>query len=341
MEGINWSLLFDWYETHKRAIPWRSNPKIFWVWLGEIMSQQTRLSVVIPKFTVFIQHIPTIESCATAPTAHLEALWSGLGYYNRVRLLQKACQTIVQSPAVPSTYATWLQVPGCGPYTAGMIASLCFQENVPAIDGNVLRVFARLYGWTQDSKSPVLHKQIEHVVMGMTPSSCGVRDFGSRNQAIIEFGAMFCTKANPQCSVCFLNSYCQAYQTQQVSQIPKVMPKIYTKLTVALSIYVCHTEQGVWYGVIKRPADSLLLKNHVGFATSYESLGDRTPNYAFKHSIMSYKLDCLVYIITVADMDATQIDIGVSFMWYQKPDMDSVLVANLDKKAWFLYDNAV
>ena len=147
--------LLDWYATHRRSLPWRDNPTPYHVWLSEIMLQQTRVEAVRGYYDRFLTALPDISTLAKAGEDTCLKLWEGLGYYSRVRNLRKAAIQIMteHGGCMPRTSSDLQKLAGIGPYTSAAIASICFGERIPAIDGNLLRVFARMTGYDQDIKS--------------------------------------------------------------------------------------------------------------------------------------------------------------------------------------------
>lgn len=165
--------LLRWYHSHARILPWRENPNPYFVWISEIMLQQTRVEAVKPYFDRFISALPTVESLAEVPENELLKLWEGLGYYNRARNLQKAAQEIVinYDGKLPANYKKLLFLPGIGPYTAGAIASIAYQIPVPAVDGNVLRVITRLLASRDDIMKEKTRKKIESYLAQVIPAN--------------------------------------------------------------------------------------------------------------------------------------------------------------------------
>ncbi len=194
-------LLLPWFAEHKRNLPWREDRQPYHVWLSEIMLQQTRVEAVKGYYARFLAALPDIASLAQAEETLLLKLWEGLGYYSRVRNLQKAAQEIVKLGAFPTEHAEILRLPGIGPYTAGAIASICFEEPTPAVDGNVLRVLSRLLCRT------VERKEAETLLRPVYPEAhCG--DF---TQALMELGATACVpNGAPHCEDCPLRELCGA-----------------------------------------------------------------------------------------------------------------------------------
>lgn len=216
--------LLRWYHSQARILPWRENPQPYYVWISEIMLQQTRVEAVKPYFDRFITAIPTIESLATIPESELLKLWEGLGYYNRARNLQKAAQQIIDEydGTLPADFNQLLSLSGIGRYTAGAIASIAYQIPVPAVDGNVLRVIARLLASRADIMKEKTRRTIEELLQKIIPSN----DAGNFNQALMELGAMICLpKGAVKCTVCPLKQLCLSFSENCTDQIPVKTPK--------------------------------------------------------------------------------------------------------------------
>lgn len=212
-------LLSDWYSAHYRPLPWRDEPTPYHVWVSEIMLQQTRIEAVLPYYRRFIDTLPTIADLAKAPTEVLLKLWEGLGYYSRVRNMQKAAQIVVNdyNSELPADYDALLALPGIGPYTAGAIASIAYDIPVPAVDGNVMRVLARLTADDTDVLSNEGKKKFAAVAWDLTPE----REAGRFNQALMELGETVCVpNGKPKCDVCPLRSECEAYRIGNAAQLP-------------------------------------------------------------------------------------------------------------------------
>ena len=211
--------LLKWYDSNKRVLPWRENPTPYRVWVSEIMLQQTRVEAVKPYFDRFMAALPDTRSLAAAPEDVLLKLWEGLGYYNRVRNLQKAAVRIVNEYAgvMPSQYEELLTLSGIGSYTAGAIASIAYGRRVPAVDGNVLRVLARIQRLEEDILLPVVKKKTEEALLQIMPERSG--DF---NQAMMEIGATVCIpNGAPRCNCCPLAELCLAREAGVQTEYPK------------------------------------------------------------------------------------------------------------------------
>jgi A/G-specific adenine glycosylase len=210
--------LLQWYRIHQRDLPWRRDQDPYKIWVSEVMLQQTRVETVIPYFHRFLERFPTLEALAAADEADVIKAWEGLGYYSRVRNLHAAVKEVVEKHGgkVPDTLETISQLKGVGPYTAGAILSIAYNRRVPAVDGNVLRVFSRLFASTDDIARVQTRKKMETWAYHLIPES-NPRDF---NQALMELGAMVCTPTSPSCATCPVRSDCLAYEKGMQHDLP-------------------------------------------------------------------------------------------------------------------------
>lgn len=216
--------LLAWYDTHARILPWREEPTPYRVWVSEIMLQQTRVEAVKPYFERFIEALPDIDALAHASEDTLRKLWEGLGYYHRVSNMKKAAiQCMEQHDGkLPSTYEGLLKLSGIGTYSAGAIASIAFKQSVPAVDGNVLRVFARVWIMEDDILKESTKKKFQKMLMDVIPKDRP----DAFNQAVMEIGAMVCVpNAAPKCHICPLAPHCKGYQQGVMNQLPNKASK--------------------------------------------------------------------------------------------------------------------
>ena len=225
--------LLAWYALNQRDLPWRRSRDPYAIWVSEIMLQQTRVAVVVDRYQVFMTSFPTLESLASADEQEVLALWSGLGYYRRARMLLKAAQFIVnqQCGSLPSNSAELRLLPGIGAYTAAAIASIAFGEPVAVVDGNVERVLCRLQGWAfgTGAGTAALKRKIQDLATQLLdPSQPG--DF---NQAMMELGASLCLPRNPQCLVCPLAADCKT--KGEHATVPRA-PMLSREVAHALSV---------------------------------------------------------------------------------------------------------
>ncbi|MCI8599653.1 MAG: A/G-specific adenine glycosylase [Lachnospiraceae bacterium] len=215
--------LMDWYKKHARVLPWRDEPDAYRVWVSEIMLQQTRVEAVKPYFQHFLKELPTIQDLAQVEEERLLKLWEGLGYYNRVRNMQKAAVMIVEQYGgkMPSDYEKILALPGIGSYTAGAIASIAFGIPRPAVDGNVLRVLSRVLKSYEDIMKQSVRRKMEKEVQAVIPKGHA----GDFNQALIELGAIVCVpNGAPKCQECPLSGMCKARIDGVAQELPKKTP---------------------------------------------------------------------------------------------------------------------
>lgn len=211
--------LLPWYATHRRDLPWRQNQEPYRVWLSEIMLQQTRVEAVKGYYARFLQHLPTIEALANASEEELLKLWEGLGYYSRVRNLQKAARQIMErhGGVFPRGYDEVRGLAGIGAYTAGAICSICFELPTPAVDGNVLRVLSRLTASTAPITDEKVKREAAQTLAAIYPEGhCG--DF---TQALMELGATVCLpNGAPLCESCPLSDLCAAAKQGKQREYP-------------------------------------------------------------------------------------------------------------------------
>lgn len=223
--------LLDWYHHNRRDLPWRHTKDPYRIWVSEIMLQQTRVEAVKPYYARFMDELPTVQDLASVSEEKLLKLWEGLGYYSRARNLQKAARTIVERyhGELPDAYSELRKLSGIGDYTAGAIASIAFGERVPAIDGNVLRVLARVTGSYDDIMQPQTKKRWQEELQPSVPEAAG--DF---TQAMIELGATVCVpNGEAKCASCPLSPFCVAQQEHLLDELPvrsakkprKIVPK--------------------------------------------------------------------------------------------------------------------
>lgn len=216
--------LLEWYRDNRRQLPWRDQNNAYYTWVSEIMLQQTRVEAVKPYFKRFIGELPDIQALAACPEEKLMKLWEGLGYYNRVRNMQLAAQTVVSTYGgkLPASYKQLLELKGIGNYTAGAIASIAYQIPVPAVDGNVLRVLSRITEDRQDIMKQSVRRQAEEKLQEVIPQECP----GDFNQAMMELGAVVCVPNGPaRCEDCPIAKFCLAYQHGIVEELPVKAPK--------------------------------------------------------------------------------------------------------------------
>jgi A/G-specific adenine glycosylase len=212
------SRLLTWYDQHAAHLPWRQSTDPYRVWLSEIMLQQTQVETVIPYYERFLTQYPSIQALAAAPLDDVLKIWEGLGYYSRARNLHRLAQIVTgeMDGTFPTTAAELQKLPGIGRYTAGAIASIAFGESVPVVDGNVIRVFARLTDLAEDVTRPAEKARLWRLAEDWLPE----KRPGDYNQALMELGRRICKPRNPLCDACPLRVYCRAFRNQTQAERP-------------------------------------------------------------------------------------------------------------------------
>ncbi len=210
--------LLDWFDAEFRELPWRQTRDPYKIWVSEVMLQQTQVKTVIPYYQRFVAALPVVASLAAADLSQVLKLWEGLGYYARARNMKKAAEQIVRehSGVFPKSMKEIERLPGIGEYTAAAVASIAFGTAVPAIDGNVSRVLARLFFIHENPKTPSGHRTIK----GLAERLLDRERPGDFNQAMMELGAVICTPRRPQCPLCPVKSFCDAFVRGMQEHVP-------------------------------------------------------------------------------------------------------------------------
>lgn len=246
--------LLEWFRDNARSLPWRDDPTPYHVWLSEVMLQQTRVAAVLDYYRRFLSEAPDIQTLAALPEERLMKLWQGLGYYSRARNLQKAAKRIVEqyNGVFPSEYEQVRALPGVGDYTAGAICSIAFGQPVPAVDGNVLRVCARVSGDTSDITMPQTKRRVAEALREIIPTQAA----GNFTQAMMELGATVCLpNGAPLCDRCPARAFCSALATGRMEMLPvkaAKKPRRIEERTVWLVFF------GARVALRRRPARGLL-----------------------------------------------------------------------------------
>lgn len=212
------SEILDWYNQNKRTLPWRESGDPYLIWLSEIILQQTRVEQGTPYYLAFSDRFKTVTDLANAAQDDILKMWQGLGYYSRARNLHAAAQQVRDQfgGVFPDNYDEIITLKGVGPYTAAAISSIAFNEAKAVVDGNVIRVIARLFGIEQAVNTTPVQKQIQQ----LADELLDVKNPGDFNQAMMEFGALFCAPKKPSCESCPLKMNCIAFKEDKVGSIP-------------------------------------------------------------------------------------------------------------------------
>lgn len=246
--------LLSWYKKVGRTLPWRENPTPYHVWVSEIMLQQTRVEAVKGYYHRFMEELPDIYELSVASEERLLKLWEGLGYYSRVRNLQKAAKVVMEDYAgeMPEDYEELLKLPGIGSYTAGAISSIAYQKKHPAVDGNVLRVASRLLAEEKELTDPVFKKSVEERLLQLMSTE----EPGNLNQALMDLGATVCIpNGMPHCDDCPLKEQCIAHRLHEELNFPKAKEKKERTKEYKTVLIIRDREK---VAIVKRPSKGLL-----------------------------------------------------------------------------------
>lgn len=319
-------LLLPWYEVNKRELPWRADTNPYHIWLSEIMLQQTRVEAVKGYYHRFLCVNPTIADLAACDDETLHKLWEGLGYYSRVRNLKKAAVVIMQDygGVFPEAYSQILKLPGIGEYTAGAICSIAFGQPTPAVDGNVLRVMARLQNDDTPIDSPVRKKEVQSALSEIYPAQAG-----AFTQALMELGATLCgPNRKPECGSCPIKSICQAFTAGTQEALPVKSPKK-PRRKEEKTVFILRC--GDAYALEKRPDTGLLASlwqfpNVEGFLDT-QSAVNTAANWGLE-VIGVKKILRKTHIFThiAWDMQGIYMEVNVrggSFTWMEAAQIDS------------------
>ncbi|MBT3871936.1 MAG: A/G-specific adenine glycosylase [Flavobacteriaceae bacterium] len=219
--------LILWYLAHKRDLPWRTTAIPYYIWLSEIILQQTRVEQGLPYYKAFVSKYPTVNKLANAAEQEVLKLWQGLGYYSRARNLHATAKYVSNelNGVFPTSYRELIKLKGVGDYTASAIASICFNEATAVVDGNVYRALARYFGIATPINSSLGIKEFKNLAQQLID----VDKPGNHNQALMEFGARQCKPQNPNCDVCIFNDSCVALQQKKISELPVKLKKTKVK----------------------------------------------------------------------------------------------------------------
>jgi len=320
------NLLIIWYLQNKRNLPWRKTVNPYYIWLSEIILQQTRVDQGMAYYLRFVEKFPTVKDLAFASEEQVLKLWQGLGYYSRARNLHFSANYIVheRQGKFPTTYNELIKLKGVGDYTASAIASICFNENTAVVDGNVYRVLARYFG----IKTPINTTEGIKEFKKIAQELIDVKKPGTHNQAVMEFGARLCKPQNPDCSICVLNNSCVALSKNQIKELP-VKLNITTIKKRYFNYLVIQTEdnmtkmekrkKGVWKNLYEFPLietenniDELQLISHEKFTNLFEEL--HVTIKLFNNENVIHKLTHQ-HIYTKFWIIKTSISINISHPW--------------------------
>jgi len=254
-------ILIDWYSIYKRDLPWRQHKEPYFIWLSEIIMQQTQIAQGLPYYIKFTAAYPTIFALAAADEETILKLWQGLGYYSRARNLHDTAKHIAYEldGVFPEDYDSLIKLKGVGDYTASAIASICYDAQTAVVDGNVYRVLSRYFGIHIPINSSIGIKYFKELAQSLLPRN----NVGNYNQAIMDFGSSQCKPNNPDCLTCPLNNGCLALKKSQVKMLPvkdkkiKIKKKFFNFLVFisedGKTILEKRTSDGIWKNMYQFP----------------------------------------------------------------------------------------
>ncbi|WP_312817631.1 A/G-specific adenine glycosylase [Atlantibacter subterraneus] len=325
--------VLDWYDKYgRKTLPWQIEKTPYKVWLSEVMLQQTQVATVIPYFTRFIARFPGVTDLANAPLDEVLHLWTGLGYYARARNLHKAAKMVAEQygGVFPQTFDDVAALPGVGRSTAGAILSLSLGQHFPILDGNVKRVLARCYaveGWPGKKE---VEKKLWSLSEAVTPAK-GVERF---NQAMMDLGAMVCTRSRPKCEICPLQLGCVAYATQSWARYPGKKPKqvLPEKVGYFLLMQQDNTVRltqrppvGLWGGLFCFPQFDSEQSLREWLAKRNIKADTLTQLNAFRHTFSHFHLDIVPMWLSVSSQASCVEE--ESALWYNLAQPPSVGLA--------------
>jgi A/G-specific adenine glycosylase len=327
--------LLDWFAHTKRALPWRESRDPYRVWISEAMLQQTRVETVVPYFLRFVARFPDVQTLSAASIEDVLAHWSGLGYYRRARALHEAARTIVtqMGGAIPSSVESLRTLPGFGPYTAGAVSSIAFDEREPLVDGNVARVLARIFAIDTEPASKSFRESTWSQATRLVRAG---GDAGAWNQALMELGALVCLPREPACGACPVRHECRALAEDRVEDLPR--PKA-RRQPIDVELQVLVVREGARILLEQRPPDGRMaglwqlpmLETSPGeliapaqFASPALRVGEKIGE--IRHTITSHRLRVHVHV-----GHSTGAADG-SFAWFPVGEVESLPRTGMTKK---------
>ncbi len=303
------SALLAWYGAHKRDLPWRMTRDPYRIWVSEIMLQQTRVAAVLEHYRRFIEAFPNVQALASASEPEVLALWSGLGYYRRARMLYRAAKVVANelAGAMPRTAAGLLGLPGVGAYTSAAVASIAFGEPVAVVDGNVERVLARVSGWSAAESGFATR------VRTFANALVDEQQPGNFNQGMMELGATVCLPRAPLCLGCPWQPWCRTR-----GEHPMPARRAQQRQHSARVVWLRGTDAGQQLRLLQRAADASLMAG-MWELPLYEPSADESPQFTVRHAITVTNHVVDVYVVRSGD--------------WQRPEGEWVPVSDLPQRA--------
>jgi len=312
--------LLVWFDAHRRDLPWRRDRNPYRIWVSEVMLQQTQVAAVIPYYQRFLERFPDIESLATAPSEDVMALWSGLGYYSRARNLHRCAQLVVaeHGGVFPNDPALLIELPGIGRSTAAAIAAFAYGARAAILDGNVKRVFARVFGIDGYPGLKPIEDRLWQRAVALLPQ----QEMGSYTQGLMDLGATLCIRGKPACSRCPLAHRCVALASDRVEELPvrkakKIVPEKHTGMLIVADhkhvLLQQRPDSGIWGGLLSLPEVDTLVADDAdpsvrerwaaGVANMIRQFGEPDTYQAlpaFSHTFTHFKLHINPYRVTLS-----------------------------------------
>ncbi len=304
--------LIKWYKINKRDLPWRGISDPYKIWLSEIILQQTQVVQGLNYYLKFVKHYPNVKLLAKAPSDEVMKHWQGLGYYSRARNLHETAKIISNKHkgVFPTTYNDIRELKGVGDYTAAAIASLAYNLPHAVVDGNVYRVLSRVFGVELAIDSTEGKKYFQKLADDLLPK----KEVADYNQAIMEFGAMYCRPANPDCANCIFNDKCVAFQKQKVNELPfkakktKVRDRYFNYIVFRYKndLYIRkRTKKDIWQDLYefyliesgkKQKPEAILKSKEFSKLTSLKNVTLRSVSHEYKHVLSHQNLHTIFYL---------------------------------------------
>lgn len=336
----------EWYSQEHRALPWRESRDAYRIWISESMLQQTRVQTVLNYWPRFVERFATIAELAQSSEEEVLGLWSGLGYYSRARKLREAAIAVMEEHGgeFPRTREEALALPGVGPYTAGAVLSIAYDLPEPLVDGNVQRVFCRLFGLDDLVGSTTLKKRLWFLAEQMVTAGDRAGDW---NQAVMELGATVCTPKSPSCEDCPLRRSCVARREERQAQLPR-MPEKRPPTEVKLRIYLVEADgrllleqrpskgqmANMWqFPTVELPEDEKgALHLFPGQLAIGEGLRDHEDLGSLRHSITRYRIQAQVQRASLSG------ELHRSWRWFDPAELSELALTGMARKVLALRD---
>jgi A/G-specific adenine glycosylase len=320
--------VLEWYDCNRRDLPWRATRDPYSIWVSEIMLQQTRVAVVIERYTSFLARFPTVLTLAAAGEQDVLALWSGLGYYRRARMLHQAAHIVATElgGCIPTSAIELRKLPGIGAYTGAAIASIACGERIAVVDGNVERVISRLQGWeSADSAGEAkIRRKVEEFAASLVDASRP----GDFNQALMELGATLCTPRNPQCLNCPWSAECSTRGEHRTPQRPGMMNR-----EVACALVLRMSEASAPKILLEqRPASETVMASmwQLPFLRDAQ-VPERDLRITVRHAIM--QVNYIVRVRNVAEDSLDALAEGVHYRkWVSPAEAEKMALTGLTRK---------